>query len=122
MSTQDLYGELFTIDEVGSDERYDLAKIMHWKEDTFDALSSPFLNGLIELPVWRYYRVNEGFKDIDLISQDAYQTPLYTSLIQIYNGTTEEVFPEDTVLKLFDVDALEQLYADMVNKDMESLG
>ena len=122
MSAQDLYGELFTIDEVGSDERYDLAKFMPWKEDTFDALSSPFLNGLIELPVWRYYRVNEGFKDIDLISQDAYQTPLYTSLVQIYNGTTEEVFPEDTVLKLFDVDALEQLYADMVNKDMESLG
>ena len=122
MSNKDLYGELFTIDEVGSDERYDLAKFMPWKEDTFDALNSPFLNGLIQLPVWRYYRVNEGFKDIDLISQDAYQTPMYTSLIQIYNGTTDEVFSEDVVLKLFDVDALEQLYADIVDKNMEILG
>ena len=122
MSNKDLYGELFTIDEVGSDERYDLAKFMPWKEDTFDALNSPFLNGLIQLPVWRYYRFNEGFKDIDLISQEAYQTPMYTSLIQIYNGTTDEVFSEDVVLKLFDVDALEQLYADIVDKNMEILG
>lgn len=122
MSKHDLYAELFTIDEVTSDERYDLAKFMPWKEDTYDVLNSPFLNALMNLPVWRYYRCSEGFKDIDLISQDAYQTPTYTSLIQIYNGTTDEVFSEDAVLKLFDVDALEELYSNLVNKNMETLG
>ena len=121
VANKDLFGELFTIDEVGSDERYDLAKFMPWKEDTFDALNAPFLSGLVELPVWRYYRVNEGYKDIDLIAQDAYSTPTYSSLIQIYNGTTEEEFPEDTVLKLFNVDDVEQLYSDMLNKNMNTL-
>ena len=117
----DLYGELFTISDEESEERYDLAKFMPWKEDTFDVLNSPFLNNLVNLPVWRYYRVNEGFADIDLISQDAYGTPLYTSFIQIYNGVTEEEFPEDTVLKLFDVTDLEQLYADLVDNNMNTL-
>ena len=122
MSKQDVFDNLFTIADVTTDERYDLAKFMPWKEDTFDVLNAPFLTGLSELPVWRYYRINEGFKDIDLISQDAYGTPVYSSLIQIYNGTTEEIFPEDTVLKLFDVESLEQLYADMVDKNMGTLG
>lgn len=122
MAKHDLFGELFTVADVTTEERYDLAKFMPWKEDTYDVLNAPFLNGLNELPVWRYYRVNEGFKDIDLISQDAYGTPVYSSLIQMYNGVIDETFPEDTVLKLFDVDALEQLYADMVDKNMETLG
>lgn len=122
MAGKDLYKDLFTISDDASDERYDLAKFMEWKEDTYDVLNSPFLDNLIELPVWRYYRVNDGFKDIDLISQDAYSTPVYSSLIQIYNGTTEEVFPEYTVLKLFSVEDLEDLYAKLVNKDMGNLG
>lgn len=122
MAKRDVFDSLFTIADITTDERYDLAKFMPWKEDTFDVLNAPFLMGLSELPVWRYYRINEGFKDIDLISQDAYGTPVYSSLIQIYNGTTEETFPEDTVLKLFDVESLEQLYADMVDKNMGTLG
>lgn len=121
MAKFDLYGELFTISDEESEERYDLIKFMPWKEDTYDVLNSPFLNGLSDLPLWRYYRVNEGFKDIDLISQDAYGTPVYSSLIQIYNGTTQEVFDEDTVLKLFNTDDLEQLYANMVNVNMDAL-
>lgn len=121
MAKKDLFGELFTINEVGSDERYDLAKFMPWKEDTFDALNAPFLDGLMQLPVWRYYRVNDGYKDIDLIAQDAYSTPTYSSLIQIYNSTVSEFFPEGTVLKLFSVDDLEQLYSDMLNKNMNIL-
>ena len=122
MAERDLFKDLFTISDEASDERYDLAKFMEWKEDTYDVLNSPFLDNLIELPVWRYYRVNEGFREIDLISQDAYATPVYSSLIQIYNGTTEEVFPEYTVLKLFSVEDLEDLYAKLVNKDMGNLG
>lgn len=122
MSSEDLYKDLFTISDLTTDERYDLAKFMPMKGDAFDVLNAPFLLGLNELPVWRYYRVNDGFKDIDLISQDAYNTPVYSSLIQIYNSTTDEVFPEDTVLKLFDIESLEQLYSDMVEKDMDTLG
>ena len=122
MAERDLFKDLFTISDEASDERYDLAKFMEWKEDTYDVLNSPFLDNLIELPIWRYYRVNEGFREIDLISQDAYATPVYSSLIQIYNGTTEEVFPEYTVLKLFSIEDLEDLYAKLVNKDMGNLG
>lgn len=121
MPTNDMYDGLFTMGNISTSERYDLGKLMPWKEDTYDVLNSPFLLGLMNLPLWRYYKVNDGFKEIDLISSDAYSTPVYSSLIQIYNGTTEEVFPEYTVLKLFDVDDLEQLYADVVNLDFTNL-
>ena len=121
MPTNDMYDGLFTMGDISTSERYDLGKLMSWKEDTYDVLNSPFLLGLMNLPLWRYYKVNDGFKEIDLISSDAYSTPVYSSLIQIYNGTTEEVFPEYTVLKLFSVDDLEQLYADVVNLDFTNL-
>lgn len=121
MPTNDMYDGLFTMGYISTSERYDLGKLMPWKEDTYDVLNSPFLLGLMNLPLWRYYKVNDGFKEIDLISSDAYSTPVYSSLIQIYNGTTEEVFPEYTVLKLFSVDDLEQLYADVVNLDFTNL-
>lgn len=121
MASDDLYKDLFTIDEVSSEERYDLAKFMPWKEDTYDVLNAPFLLGLNQLPVWRYYRVNDGYKDIDLIAQDAYDSAVYSSLIQLYNNTIEEVFPEDTILKLFYIDDLEQLYSDMMSKNMSAL-
>lgn len=121
MPTNDMYDGLFTMGDISTSERYDLGKLMPWKEDTYDVLNSPFLLGLMNLPLWRYYKVNDGFKEIDLISSDAYSTSVYSSLIQIYNGTTEEVFPEYTVLKLFSVDDLEQLYADVVNLDFTNL-
>lgn len=118
---KELYGEMFTIGDIASEERYDLAKFMPFVGDTYDALSSPFLLGISNLPVWRYYKVNDGFKDIDLIATDAYGIPVYSSLIQIYNGTTQEVFPEDTILKLFSMDDLEQLYANILDKNFTNM-
>lgn len=120
-TTDDYYDGLFTMGDISTSERYDLGKLMPWKEDTYDVLNSPFLLGLVKLPLWRYYRVNDGFKEIDLIATDAYGTPVYSSLIQIYNGTTEETFEEYTVLKLFSVEDLEELYADVVGLDFSNI-
>lgn len=115
------FEDVFTIGEVVSEERYDLEKFIDFKGDCFDVLCSPFLDGLKKLPVWRYYRVNDGFKEIDLISLDAYGTPFHAPLIQHYNDTIEEIFPEDTVLLLFHQDDLEQLYATLSDKDLSKL-
>lgn len=118
----DKYENLFVIDtDVVSDERYDLAKFMPYKVDTYDVLNCPFLMALKKLPVWRYYRVNEGYKDIDMISYDAYNTLFYAYIIQYYNDTTLEHFEEDTVLKLPSIEDLEDLYANLINKDLSGI-
>lgn len=118
----DKFEGLFVMNpDVVSDERYDLAKFMDYKVDTYDVLNCPLLMGLKKLPVWRYYRVNEGYKDIDMISFDAYETLHYGHLIQYYNDTTLEQFEEDTVLKLFAVEDLEDLYSKLINKDLDDL-
>lgn len=112
---------LFTLSEESTEERYDFAKFMPYKGDCYDVLNSPFLLGLKKLPVWRYYRVNEGFKDIDNISFDAYGTLFYANLIQFYNDTNAETFEEDTVLNLFSVEDLENLYAKIANGYLDEL-
>jgi hypothetical protein len=112
---------LFTISDTTTEERYDLSKFMPFKGDTYDVLNSPFLIGLKKLPIWRYYRVNEGYKDIDQISYDAYGTLFYARLIQYYNDTTKETFEDDTVLNLFSVEALETLYMNLSNGNLEDL-
>lgn len=113
--------DIFTLSEYSSDERYDLAKLLEFKGDSYDALVSPFLMGLKELPVWRYYKCSEGAKDIDMISYDAYDTLFFAYLIQYYNDTIEEVFDEDTVLKLFSVEDLEDLYAKVSNNKLAEI-
>lgn len=107
--------------DYASDERYDLAKFMDFKEDCFDVLCSPFLLGLKNLPLWRYYRCEDGEKDIDLISMDAYGTLFYSFLIQYYNDTTKEVFDETDVLMLFDPEDLEDLYAKVSKGDITEI-
>lgn len=116
------FDDVFTLEEYTSEERYDLAKFIEFKGDCHDVLCSPFIQALTKLPVWRYYRVNEGYKDIDLISYDAYGTLWYAPLIQLYNGTVEETFPEDTVLYLFKVEDLENLYTVLADKDLTEIG
>lgn len=118
---REMYGDLFTVAEGTSEERYDLAKLMPFVEDTYDVLNSPILLALPHLPLWRYYKVDEGYKDIDLIAEDAYGSIFYASLVQIYNGTNLEVFEEGTVLKLFNVADLEALYANVMNKNFDAL-
>lgn len=118
----DKFEGLFTLNEYTSEERYDIAKFFNFIGDAHDALCCPFFAGLKKLPVWRYYKVDEGFKDIDLISYDAYGTLWYANLIQVYNDTVEEVFEEGTILNLFSASDLENLYAKIADKDMSSLG
>ena len=36
--------DIFTLSDYSSDERYDLAKLMEFKGDTYDVLISPLLN------------------------------------------------------------------------------
>lgn len=114
--------KVFTIDkDYVSDERYDIAKFIEFKGDVHDVLCCPFLMGLKKLPLWRYYRVDDGEKDIDNISFDAYGTLFYSFLIQYYNDRYEEEFPEGTVLKLFNVEDLENLYTALSNKDFDKI-
>lgn len=120
--TDDRFEDVFALAEYTSEEKYDLAKFLEFKGDCYDALCSPFLFALKDLPVWRYYRVNDGYKDIDLISYDAYETLWYAPLIQLYNGVFDEVFEEDTVLLLPSADDLEELYTKLSDKDLEDIG
>lgn len=112
---------VFTTNDFTSEERYDFSKIIRYTENGYDALNSPLLFGLKSLPVWRYYRVDEGYKDIDLISYDAYGTLFYSYLIQIYNDTIEETFPEGTVLNLFSIEDLEVLYGKVMNGKLDEI-
>lgn len=113
--------DLFLISNEATEERYALEKFMQFKGDAYDVLCSPFLDGLIKLPVWRYYRVDDGEKDIDMISYDAYGTLFYAWLIQYYNDTIDETFPEGTILNLFDENDLEELYKNISAGDLEDI-
>lgn len=112
---------LFITADYASEERYDLAKFLDFKGDGYDALNSPFLLGLKKLSLWRYYKVDEGYKDIDLIAYDAYGSMFYAFLIQFYNDTIDEVFPEGTVLNLFNIEDLEDLYNNLLNNNLSGL-
>ena len=106
---------MFTIRNYPSDEQFDLGKLMDFKGDIYDVIDSPVLNRLKQLPIIQYYNVNTGYKDIDLISMDAYGDPFYAYLIQFYNDNFLETFPEDTVLNLFSLVDLNNLYNDVAN-------
>ena len=106
---------MFTIRNYPSDEQFDLGKLMDFKGDVYDVIDSPVLNKLKQLPIVQYYNVNTGYKDIDLISIDAYGDPFYAYLIQFYNDNFLETFPEDTVLNLFSLVDLNNLYNNVAN-------
>lgn len=112
---------VFLISDIATEERYSIEKFLEFKVDSYDVLCAPFLDGLRKLPVWRYYKVDEGAKDIDLISYDVYDTLFYGWMIQYYNDTNEEVFPDGTILKLFSVIDLEELYKNISNGDLEQI-
>lgn len=106
---------MFTVRNYPSDEQFDLGKLMDFKGDVYDVIDSPVLNKLKQLPTVQYYNVNTGYKDIDLISMDAYGDPFYAYLIQYYNDNFLETFPEDTVLNLFSLVDLNNLYNNVAN-------
>lgn len=104
---------MFTMRAYQSDETYDLAKFINFEEDVFDVINCPFLIKLKELPTYRYYKISEGYKDIDMISQDVYETPFFTFFIQYYNDTDKIVFDEDEQLRLFSPEDLIELFHQM---------
>ena len=105
----------FTIRNYPSDERWDLSKFLDFQEDCYDVINSPFLNKFKDLPTVQYYNVNNGYKDIDMISQHAYGNQFYTFLLMYYNDLTSEIVPEDTILRLFSITDLDSLYFDLSN-------
>ena len=76
----------------------------------YDVLDSPFLALLSQLPVVEYYNVDNGYKDVDLISSEKYGEPFLAYLIQFYNNDFRETFPEGTILKLFSIEDLNDIY------------
>lgn len=113
--------DLFLISTNASDERFSPEKFMEFKGDSYDMLCSPFLDGLRQLPVWRYYKVDEGARDIDLIAYQVYGNLFYGWLIQFYNDTIEETFKDGTILNLFSEEDLEELYQNISNGNLEQI-
>jgi hypothetical protein len=93
-----------------SEEKFDISKFLDFQNDVYDVLGSPFLAQLKQLPIVEYYDVNNGFREIDLISSEKYGTPFFAYLIQFYNDDFRETFPEGTKLNLFSPEDLNQLY------------
>lgn len=104
---------MFTMRSYQSEETYDLAKFMNFENDVFDVINCPFLLKLKELPTYRYYKIKDGYKDIDMISQDVYGTPFFTFFIQYYNDTDKIVFDEDDELNMFASEDLLELFHQM---------
>ena len=93
-----------------SEEKFDISKFMNFENDVYDVLNSPFLAQISQLPTVEYYNVDFGFKEIDLISSEKYGTPFFAYLIQFYNNDFRETFPEGTILNLFSLEDLNEIY------------
>ena len=103
----------FYMREFKSDEKYDISKFLNFEQDVYDVINSPFLVQVQQLPTVEYYHVNNGYKEIDLISSEKYGEPFLAYLIQFYNNDFRETFPEGTILKLFSIDDLNEIYHDL---------
>lgn len=104
---------MFTMRTYQSDETYDLAKFINFTGDTFDVINCPFLLKLKQLPTSQYYKVSEGYKDIDMISQDVYGSSFFTFYIQYFNDTDKIVFDEEDELNLFALEDFLELFHKM---------
>lgn len=107
--------DIFKTRNYKSEERFDLGKFMDFKGDVYDVITSPFLKGLKELPIKSYYKVKEGYREIDRISQKIYGTPFMAYYIQFYNDITDEILEDDVTLKLFSTTDLENLVVSLYN-------
>lgn len=93
-----------------SEEKYDISKFMDFEQDVYDVINSPFLAQVQQLPTVEYYYVDSGFHEIDLISTEKYGDPFFAYIIQFYNNDFRETFPEGTILRLFSIGDLNEIY------------
>lgn len=93
-----------------SEEKYDISKFMDFEQDVYDVINSPFLAQVQQLPTVEYYYVDNGFHEIDLISTEKYGDPFFAYIIQFYNNDFRETFPEGTILRLFSIGDLNEIY------------
>ena len=93
-----------------SEEKYDISKFLNFEQDVYDVLNSPFLAQVQQLPTVEYYYVDSGYREVDIISIEKYGDPFFAYLIQFYNNDFRETFPEGTVLRLFSIDSLNEVY------------
>ena len=100
----------FSMRNYKSEEKYDIAKFLNYDNGTYDCIDSPFITQLQSLPTVKYYNVNDGFKEIDLIAAQEYGDVFLAYLIQYYNNDFRETFPEGTILNLFSSADLQELY------------
>lgn len=100
----------FYMRDFKSEEMYDISKFLNFEQDVYDVIDSPFLIQLQQLSTVEYYYVDKGFREIDLISTEKYGDPFFAYLIQFYNNDFRETFPEGTILRLFSMDDLNQIY------------
>jgi len=101
---------MFTVRNYPSEESKDIGKLLNFVDDCYDLLNAPFLNKFIELPIAGTYNVNNGYRNLDQISQSYYKSPYYTYYIMYYNNLLTEVLPENTVLNMFSLDDFNSLY------------
>lgn len=112
-----------------SEEKFDIAKFMDFRDNVYDVINSPFLAQLSQLSTVDYYDVDQrGCYDIDLIASDYYGDQFFAYLIQFYNGDFRDKFPEGTKLAMFSADDLNELYYKLaaesnsnVNEDNEDI-
>lgn len=100
---------MFNVRDYSSNEQYDIGKYMNFKVDVYDFINSPFLKRLRELPVVKYYPVESGNEDLDIISQKCYGTAFLAFHIQFYNDMERDYAEEGSLLKLFSLGDLNQL-------------
>ena len=113
---------MFKSRNYSSEETYDIGKFLQFDVDVYDVINSPLLEGLLLLPVDRYYSVDDvGFRDIDLISSYAYGSSFFSFYIQFYNNSFLEVYPEGTTLKLFNLNDFTNLCGNLLINNGEYL-
>ena len=103
----------FFMRDYTSEEKFDLAKFIPFEEGVFDVINSPFLQKLADLSTVDYYHVDWGYKDIDMIATDYYDDQFFAYLIQFYNNDFRDTFPEGTVLRMFSLTDLNDLFHEL---------
>lgn len=100
----------FYMQNYTSEEKFDLSKFLPFENGTYDVINSPFLAQISQLSTVDYYNVDEGYRDIDMIATDYYNDQFFAYLIQFYNGDFRDTFPEGTILRMFSITDLNELF------------